>query len=47
MKWVPLHTHSQYSILDATASLEAIAKQAEQFLWRQLLSQITATYSVP
>jgi DNA polymerase-3 subunit alpha len=28
MKWVPLHVHSQYSILDATASLESIAKQA-------------------
>lgn len=31
MSWVPLHVHSQYSILDATASLEAIAKQAAQF----------------
>lgn len=28
MKWVPLHVHSQYSILDATCSSEQIAKAA-------------------
>lgn len=31
MKWVPLHVHSQYSILDATASLEEIAKAAARY----------------
>jgi len=31
MSWIPLHVHSQYSILDASASLEAIAKQAALF----------------
>ncbi len=30
-KWVPLHAHSQYSILDAAASVEAIAEQAAAF----------------
>lgn len=29
--WVPLHVHSQYSILDAAAPVEAIAKQAAAF----------------
>ena len=29
--FVPLHVHSQYSILDATASVSAIAKKAESF----------------
>lgn len=31
MKWVPLHVHSQYSILDALASIEAIAKKSQEF----------------
>lgn len=29
--WVPLHVHSQYSILDAAASIEDIAKQAAAY----------------
>ncbi len=29
--YVPLHLHSQYSILDATADVEAIAKKAKEF----------------
>ncbi len=28
MAWVPLHVHSQYSILDATCSIEALVKKA-------------------
>ncbi len=28
MSWIPLHCHSQYSILDATATVQALAKQA-------------------
>ena len=28
--WVPLHLHSQYSILDAAASVEGIAKKAKE-----------------
>ncbi|MBT7461283.1 MAG: PHP domain-containing protein, partial [Waddliaceae bacterium] len=28
MSWVPLHVHSQYSILDATASVKRIAEKA-------------------
>lgn len=31
MSWVPLHVHSQYSILDATASPENIAKAAARY----------------
>lgn len=31
MNWVPLHNHSQYSILDSTASVQALAKKAEQY----------------
>lgn len=31
MSWVPLHVHSQYSILDATASLKAIAERATKY----------------
>lgn len=31
MNWVPLHVHSQYSILDSTASVEAIAEKAVEF----------------
>ena len=31
MSWVPLHVHSQYSILDATASIEAIAEKAAAY----------------
>lgn len=30
MGWVPLHVHSQYSILDALASIEAIAKKSRE-----------------
>ncbi len=29
--WIPLHLHSQYSILDASASVEAIAKRAADY----------------
>lgn len=29
--WVPLHQHSQYSVLDATAAVEEIAKRAASF----------------
>ncbi|MFN0064646.1 MAG: DNA polymerase III subunit alpha [Chlamydiales bacterium] len=29
--WIPLHVHSQYSILDAAASVEGIAKKAKEF----------------
>ena len=29
--WVPLHVHSQYSILDALASVEAIAEKSREF----------------
>lgn len=29
--WVPLHVHSQYSILDASASVDAIAEKAAAF----------------
>lgn len=29
--WVPLHVHSQYSILDASASIQAIAEKASFF----------------
>lgn len=29
--WIPLHVHSQYSILDALASIEAIAKKSQEF----------------
>ena len=31
MKWVPLHVHSQYSILDAAAPIDEIASQAAAF----------------
>jgi DNA polymerase III subunit alpha len=31
MSWVPLHVHSQYSILDSSASVEAIASMAAEF----------------
>jgi DNA polymerase-3 subunit alpha len=31
MTWSSLHNHSQYSILDSTASVQALAKQAEKF----------------
>ncbi|MFZ0565321.1 MAG: DNA polymerase III subunit alpha [Chlamydiales bacterium] len=30
-KWIPLHFHSQYSILDATCSVEAIAAKAKEY----------------
>lgn len=29
--WVPLHVHSQFSILESTASVEAIAEKAKTF----------------
>src|ERR1700733_7101012 len=31
MKWVPLHCHSQFSVLDAAASPETMAEQAAAF----------------
>lgn len=31
MTWVPLHVHSQYSILDASASVKDIVKKAKEF----------------
>lgn len=31
MSWVPLHVHSQYSILDSTASIPALVKSCKQF----------------
>lgn len=31
MSWVSLHTHSQYSVLDALAPVEALASRAAQF----------------
>lgn len=31
MSWIPLHLHSQYSILDASAPLESIAEKASSF----------------
>src|SRR6185437_8261780 len=30
MGWIPLHVHSQYSILDATASVEDLAAKAKE-----------------
>lgn len=30
MTWIPLHVHSQYSILDSTASVRALAKKAAE-----------------
>ncbi|MDJ0651408.1 MAG: DNA polymerase III subunit alpha [Simkaniaceae bacterium] len=30
MSWTPLHVHSQYSILDSTASVDALAKKAKE-----------------
>ncbi|HLB53167.1 MAG TPA: DNA polymerase III subunit alpha [Chlamydiales bacterium] len=30
MTWIPLHVHSQYSILDSTASLTALAQRAKE-----------------
>ena len=30
MSWIPLHLHSQYSILDATASVKGIAARAAE-----------------
>lgn len=31
LTWIPLHTHSQYSILDSTLSVKAIAKHAKAY----------------
>jgi DNA polymerase III subunit alpha len=31
MPWVPLHVHSQYSVLDSSASIDEIAERASQF----------------
>lgn len=30
-KWIPLHVHSQYSLLDSTASVESIAARAAEY----------------
>ena len=30
MGWIPLHVHSQYSILDSTASVKSLAKKAKE-----------------
>ena len=30
MPWIPLHVHSQFSILDSTASVKALAKKAKE-----------------
>lgn len=30
-EWIPLHVHSQYSILDATASIQEIAAKSKEF----------------
>ena len=31
MGWTPLHVHSQYSILDSTASVQDLAKKAKEY----------------
>lgn len=31
MVWIPLHVHSQFSILDSTASVEVLAKKAKSY----------------
>lgn len=31
MTWIPLHTHSQYSILDSTISIEELVKRAKSY----------------
>ncbi|NGX27762.1 MAG: DNA polymerase III subunit alpha, partial [Chlamydiae bacterium] len=31
MSWVPLHVHSQFSILDSTASIKMLAEKAAEF----------------
>jgi len=31
MSWIPLHCHSQYSVLDASATIEGIAEKAAEF----------------
>lgn len=31
MGWIPLHVHSQYSILDSTASVECLVSKAKEF----------------
>ncbi|MCB1074962.1 MAG: PHP domain-containing protein, partial [Simkania sp.] len=31
MGWIPLHVHSQYSILDSTASVQDLAKKAKSY----------------
>ena len=31
MGWTPLHVHSQYSILDSTASVQLLTKKAKEF----------------
>jgi DNA polymerase III subunit alpha len=36
MDWVPLHVHSQYSILDSSASVDAIAEKAAEFKMQAL-----------
>lgn len=36
MGWIPLHVHSQYSILDATASISALIEKASAFEMKAL-----------
>ena len=31
MSWIPLHVHSQYSILDSTASIKALVQKALEY----------------
>lgn len=31
MSWIPLHVHSQYSILDSSASIEALVSKSEEY----------------
>src|SRR5579864_3493898 len=31
MNWIPLHVHSQFSILDATSSVEDLVAKAKEF----------------
>ncbi len=39
--WIPLNVHSQFSILDSTASVQALAEKAKSFGSRPWLSRIT------
>ena len=31
MSWVPLHVHSQYSVLEASAAIDSIVEQAQSY----------------